>query len=263
MKMALGIEYNCHPYLGWQKQPEGETVQSCLEQALSSIANDSIHVTCAGRTDSGVHALQQVVHFETTANRQFENWVRGTNSLLPPEIRIHWAKQVADHFSARFSAQARRYRYVIHNSPIRSAILHNLVCWQPRLLDVAHMAQASQYLIGEYDFSSFRAAGCQSKSAVRHIHEVTVERVGDTITVNIKANAFLYHMVRNIVGVLFTVGFGEQPPIWVEQLLAARDRKLASPTAVAGGLYLVDVEYPAEFGIPKRGTDNLGVLTIL
>lgn len=251
MKIALGIEYDGSHYFGWQRQDEVASVQQKLEEALSVVANEPIEVFCAGRTDAGVHATGQVVHFETCANRPLQAWCFGVNANLPDDIAVKWAVEVTEDFHARFSATARRYRYIIFNNKLRSAILPKGVSHYHVDLDEQKMHQAGQFLLGENDFSAFRAAKCQSHSPWRKVHHLNVSRQGKYIIVDIQANAFVHHMVRNIVGSLIEVGQGKQPMAWIKWLLEQKDRTLAAPTAKAEGLYLVDVHYPARFGIPK------------
>lgn len=252
MKIALGIEYDGSRYFGWQRQQNVASVQQALETALSKIANAPCEVFCAGRTDAGVHGTGQVVHFETEAVRPMQSWCFGTNANLPADIAVRWAVEVPDEFHARFSATARRYRYVIYNHKLRSAILPKGISHYYHPLDAEKMHQAGQYLLGENDFSSFRAAQCQSHTPWRNVHHLNVWRQQDYVIVDIQANAFVHHMVRNIVGSLIEVGLGKQPPEWIGWLLAARDRTLAAATAHAEGLYLVDVTYPEQFNIPKN-----------
>ena len=251
MKIALGIEYNGKNYFGWQRQDKVLSVQEELEKALSFVANEKIEVFCAGRTDSGVHGTGQVVHFETNAVRPEKAWAFGTNANLPDDIAVKWAKAVDDDFHARFSATARRYRYVIYTNKLRSAILPYGVTHTHLELDHQKMHQAGQYLLGENDFSSFRAAQCQSHTPWRNVHHLQVSRHGDYIVVDIKANAFVHHMVRNIVGSLMEVGCGRQPVEWMKWLLEQKDRKLAAPTAKPDWLYLVRVDYPEQFQLPQ------------
>jgi len=253
MRIALGIEYDGTDYFGWQRQSEGRTVQGCVEQALSRVADHPVGVVCAGRTDTGVHATGQVVHFDTHATREPENWVRGCNANLPADIRVQWATQVPDSFHARFAAVQRHYRYIILNRVTTSALLHDRVCGEYMPLDTARMATAGRQLIGEHDFSSFRAAACQAKSPVRTIHELDVRRSGDFVYLDVRANAFLHHMVRCIAGVLIAVGRGEQSPAWVGEVLAATDRTVSGFNAPPGGLYLVAVRYPSEYPLPGTG----------
>lgn len=250
-KIALGIEYNGYRYYGWQRQEHVPSIQSCLEHALSKIANESITVCCAGRTDAGVHATAQVVHFLTKAVRKEVSWIMGVNTYLPPDITVRWAKKVEKDFHARFSATARRYRYLIFNDRHRPALFSEGLAHYSMPLDEKKMERAAQCVLGENDFSSFRAAQCQSKTPWRYVHHLKVSRFGvHYIMVDIKANAFLHHMVRNIVGSLIEVGIGRQNEHWIAQLLALKDRTQAAVTAKASGLYLVSVDYPAHFSLP-------------
>ncbi|GAL14503.1 tRNA pseudouridine synthase A [Vibrio astriarenae] len=251
MRIALGIEYDGAKYYGWQRQRDVKSVQECLEKALSKIANHPVEVQCAGRTDAGVHGTGQVVHFDTTAVRKMAAWTMGVNTNMPKDIAVRWAKEVPEEFHARFTATARRYRYVIFNSPYRGGILSHGVSHYHGELDVTKMQEAGQYLLGENDFTSFRAVHCQSNSPWRNMMHLNVTRHGQYVVIDIKANAFVHHMVRNITGSLITVGRGEQKPEWIKWLLEAKDRKLASATAKAEGLYLVDVDYPQEFELPR------------
>jgi tRNA pseudouridine38-40 synthase len=253
MRIALGIEYDGTDYFGWQRQSEGRTVQGCVEQALTRVADHPVAVVCAGRTDTGVHATGQVVHFDTGSRREAENWVRGSNANLPADVRVQWAAEVPDSFHARFKAIQRHYRYIILNRPAASALLGNRTCREYTRLDTASMAKAGRQLVGEHDFSSFRAAACQAKSPVRTIYELEVQRSGDFVYLDVRANAFLHHMVRCIAGVLIAVGRGEQQPAWVGGLLAARDRTASGINATPAGLYLVAVRYAPEFTLPLAG----------
>lgn len=250
MRIALGVEYDGSRYRGWQRQEHVSSVQEQLEQALSTVAACPIVVQCAGRTDAGVHATGQVVHFESENTRSDSAWVMGTNAHLPDDIAVRWATRVDDTFHARFSATARRYRYVIFNHPVRSGIARWNVSHYHQWLDAEKMHIAAQALLGENDFTSFRAAQCQSNTPFRDVHHIRVQRVNDYIVVDIQANAFLHHMVRNIVGTLLLVGTGEQPLEWVTAVLQAKDRRCAGATAKPHGLYLVDVTYP-EFDLPQ------------
>lgn len=243
MRIALGIEYDGSHFYGWQAQQNLPTIQEHLQQALSKVANEPIEVFCAGRTDAGVHALGQVIHFDTQAVRDSHAWIAGTNTYLPPSVSVKWAQQVSDEFHARFSAKSRRYCYVIYNHAVRSALLASRVTLHHRLLDADKMHQAAQYLLGELDFTSFRSSQCESKTPMRNVHEITVTRRGHFIYVEIEANAFLHHMVRNIVGSLMEVGAEEHPPKWIQEVLQARDRRLAAEMAPPMGLYLVSVKY--------------------
>ncbi len=250
-RIALGVEYVGSRYHGFQTQQTGiETIQLHLESALGKVANLGVTVICAGRTDTGVHAIEQVVHFETTAVRPEKAWVLGANALLPGDISVKWAKQVTVDFHARFSATARHYSYVIHNKKIRSALLTGCTTPEHRPLNENLMAEAGQYLLGENDFSSFRAAGCQSNTAMRNVSSLEVSREGDLVFIDICANAFLHHMVRNIAGLLLDVGAGAKKPVDVQHVLLARDRSKASITAPPQGLYLSRIEYPADFNLP-------------
>jgi tRNA pseudouridine38-40 synthase len=251
-RIACRIEYDGHSYNGWQSQPHPGviTVQDKLEAALTDIAATSIRVHCAGRTDTGVHAFSQIIHFDAPVSRSCKAWVMGGNASLPRDIRIHWATPVASTFHARFSAQARCYRYVIANTQIQPAMLWRQVTWHRSPLDEQAMDAASQTLLGEQDFSAFRAASCQSSTPMRNVQSIGVRRRGDLLVLEIVANAFLYHMVRNIAGALLAVGDGRKPLKWIEELMDGRDRRAGAETAPPSGLYLVAVQYPAHFGLP-------------
>ena len=251
MKFALGIEYDGSHFFGWQRQSHATSVQQTLEEVLSNIADEEVQVNCAGRTDTGVHATGQVVSFEIKGERPLKAWTMGANTQLPDSVSVRWACQVNDDFHARFSATARRYRYIIANTHARPAILNHGLTWCRQTLDIEAMNQACGYFPGEQDFSSFQAASCQSKTSFRFIEHLRVERYGDYVVIDIKANAFLHHMVRNIAGTLIEVGRGLKSPTWVKALIDAKDRTLAAATASPNGLYLVDVDYPAEFEIPR------------
>lgn len=248
-RWAAVVEYDGSAYNGWQRQKHSTTVQQKVEQALSRVANEAVTLVCAGRTDSGVHATNQVIHFDSTAPRQPRNWLLGVNANLPADIRLRWVGTVASDFSARFSARRRTYRYIVYNSPHPPALFHRNVTWVPDPLDAPAMHRAGQHLLGERDFSSFRAAGCQSNTPFRCIERLEVRRFGELVVVEICANAFLHHMVRNIAGALLAVGKGMQSESWLGDLLEWRDRTLAPPTAPASGLYLVGVEYPSTSGV--------------
>jgi tRNA pseudouridine38-40 synthase len=235
---------------GWQSQPSGNTVQDRLEHALSEIADERISVTGAGRTDSGVHARGQVAHFDTSADRPETAWIRGANSLLPDTIAVQWAATVAGDFHARYSALARSYRYVLYNDPVRPALLAGLTGWFHLPLDLDKMRGAARCLLGEHDFSSFRSAECQARSPVRTVEHAEVRASGPYVLFDFTANAFLHHMIRNIVGCLVYVGKGKHAPEWLAELIAARDRRVAPPTFAAAGLYLADVRYEARWGLP-------------
>jgi tRNA pseudouridine38-40 synthase len=250
MKIALGLEYDGAAFSGWQTQRHARSVQACLEEALSKVANHPVTTWCAGRTDAGVHAMGQVVHFETDAMRSMRSWVLGTNANLPREVAVHWAVEVSSDFNARFSATARAYRYLIHNQPTRLALWSQRATWELRPLDAERMHLAAQALIGEHDFSSFRAAGCQARHPVRTLHSISVSREESRVVLEVEANAFLQHMVRNLTGALLEIGRSERPVEWIGELLAARDRTRAGVTAPPEGLYLIRVQYPGHFGIP-------------
>ncbi len=250
MRIALCIEYDGSRFCGWQMQNHGtRTVQAELEKALSIVANEPVQVTCAGRTDTGVHATGQIVNFDVSAERNLKAWIMGVNTHLPDDVAVRWSAQVADDFSARFTATARQYRYVILNRQGRPALLSKRVCWRHGDINVQAMHDAAQALTGENDFSSFRSAACQASHAMRNVHWVKVSRQGDFIYIDIEANAFLHHMVRNIVGSLLMVGTGERPTEWMAELMQIKDRNQAGPTAVADGLYLVHVSYPDNAGV--------------
>lgn len=252
MRLAMGVEYDGSAFHGWQSQGDVRTVQEVLEQALSTVANHPVVVQCAGRTDAGVHGLGQVVHFDTEAERSDRNWLLGTNVNLPMDVNINWVKPVVDEFHARFTALDRRYRYVILNRSTRSAIWQKRAVWVHHHLDHESMHKAAQLLRGTHDFSSYRAVGCQAKSPVRTISDISVSREDDRIILDITANAFLHHMVRNIAGVLIAIGKDEQPIEWAQEVLEFRDRTLGGVTAPPEGLYLVHVGYPDEFGLPAN-----------
>ena len=250
MRIALGLEYDGSRYFGWQRQQNVDTVQQRLEQALSKVANETINTVCAGRTDAGVHATQQVVHFDTSQTRGGGAWTLGINSNLPADIAVRWAQPVNHDFNARFSAIARRYRYIIANTRLRPGIHSHGVSHYYQPLDEQAMQAAAPVLLGEHDFTSFRATHCQSRSPYRNISHLRVSRRGDFVFVDIKANAFLHHMVRNIVGSLIVIGSHEQSPQWLGEVLACRDRTQAAATAKPGGLYLVQVDYPEQLNLP-------------
>lgn len=250
MRIAIGISYCGKGMEGWQSQPSGNTVQDYLENALSEIAGERVRVAGAGRTDAGVHASAQVAHFESKASRPDSAWVRGANSLLPDSIAVQWATAVAEDFHARYSAISRSYRYVLYNHRVRPALLTGLVGWFHFPLELEHMRQAAEYLLGEHDFSSFRSSECQAKSPLRIVERVEINVSGPYLLLDFTANAFLHHMVRNIVGSLVYVGKGEHPPQWFAELIAARDRRLAAPTFAAEGLYLSHVRYEESWNLP-------------
>jgi tRNA pseudouridine38-40 synthase len=249
-RYAAGIDYVGTEFAGWQALQRFRTAQGELEAALSKVAAHPLRVTAAGRTDAGVHALQQVVHFDSEAVRSDYAWLLGSNRYLPRDLSVRWLQPVSDDFHARYKAIARSYRYVIHNHRARSALLFNRSGWWPQPLAAEAMHEAAQALIGEQDFSAFRDSQCQSKTAVRRISSITVSRSGDFVVIDICGNAFLHHMVRNITGTLAEVGLGKRPVAWVAQVLAGRDRRQGGITAPAGGLYFVGPQYGAEFALP-------------
>ena len=253
MRIACGVEYDGSDYSGWQRQTHARSVQADIESALSQVADHDVSVYCAGRTDAGVHATGQVIHFESTAERSPRAWVLGSNANMPRAVRLRWARQVDEDFHARFSAQARSYRYVVLNRDVPSALLHKRVSWEHVRLDEELMRQGARCLTGEHDFSSFRAVACQAKSPVRTIHRLDIRRSGQYLYLDIEANAFLHHMVRNIAGVLMAVGRGEHDPRWVQDILDHRDRTRGGVTAPACGLYLVSVRYPAAYKVGPAG----------
>jgi tRNA pseudouridine38-40 synthase len=249
-RIAVGVEYDGSAYAGWQTQPAAPSVQQVTEAALARIAAAPVALVCAGRTDAGVHALGQVAHFDTEAVRAMRSWVLGANSELPPDVSLHFAQPVPGHFHARYSAEARTYRYLILNRSARSALQAQRATWVHRPLDAARMQAAAGALVGEHDFSAFRAAECQAKSPVRRLERLVVMRRGDWVLIEATANAFLHHMVRNIAGLLIAVGKGDASPDWAAEVLARCDRTRAAATAPAAGLYLVAVRYPEVFGLP-------------
>jgi tRNA pseudouridine38-40 synthase len=250
MKIAIGIEYDGSHFHGWQSQPSGDTVQDQLERALASIAGEPVRLAAAGRTDAGVHAVAQVAHFETSVVRPGSAWVRGVNSLLPSAIAVQWAVPVAEDFHARYSAVSRTYRYVLYNHPVRPALHSGRVGWFHLPLDPVAMRAATAHLAGEHDFSAFRSSECQAKSPVRILRSWTIKQRGAHLSFEFTANAFLHHMVRNIVGCLVYVGSGKHPPGWLAEVLAGRDRRQAAPTFPPDGLYLAAVEYAPEWKLP-------------
>jgi tRNA pseudouridine38-40 synthase len=256
-RIAVGIEYDGAPFCGWQAQPGAASVQAAVETALAQVAAEPVALTCAGRTDAGVHARCQVAHFDTRAARRLRAWLLGANTHLPPSIALRWVHPVPEHFHARYSAIARHYRYLILNRAARSALAHGRALAVHRALDAAAMQVAATYLLGEHDFSAFRAAECQARTPVRRLDRLTVERYADWIIVDVEANAFLHHMVRNIVGLLLLVGRGEAPPERARAQLESRERSSGAATAPAHGLYLWRVRYATEFGLPAD-SDMIG-----
>lgn len=254
-RIALGVAYDGAPWKGWQTQPHRCTVQDKLEAALAVFLDGTVGTICAGRTDTGVHALEQVVHLDSAAERRMESWVRGLNALLPTSIRVQWAHTVSEEFHARFSATARSYIYLLRAHRVASPILHGKVGWIHRELDLAAMQEAAHYLVGEHDFSAFRSSECQAASPVRHLHRLEIGQSGDFFTFSFTANAFLHHMVRNLMGALVEVGKGSLSPDSMADLVAQRDRRLAPATFPAAGLYLARAEYPAQFELPSRSVE--------
>lgn len=250
-RVALAFEYDGSNFHGWQFQKSGvRTVEAELNKAVARVADQPVDLVCAGRTDAGVHASYQVAHFETSSVRSLRSWVMGINTASPGDIAVHWAGQGITDFHARFSAVYRRYRYIIYNHPVRPGIQQGQVSWLYRPLDDRRMHDAAQFLAGEHDFSAFRAAGCQSRSPIRFLEAISVTRKGHFVVVDVQANAFLHHMVRNIAGALIAVGTDQERVEWIREILESRDRRLAGVTAPPYGLYLVDVGYPGGFGIP-------------
>jgi tRNA pseudouridine38-40 synthase len=255
-RIALGVAYDGSPWQGWQTQPHRQTVQDTLEAALGRFSgNDGIVPTiCAGRTDTGVHAAMQVVHLDTTLSRREESWVRGVNAFLPPSIAVQWAQTVSDDFHARFCARSRTYVYLLWRGRVRPPLWAGRAGWCFQALDVPVMRQAAATLLGEHDFSSFRSSQCQATSPIRTLHQLDIQERGPFLVFTLKANAFLHHMVRNLMGALLQIGQGRERVDWLTSLLAARDRRLAAPTFSPDGLYLAAIDYPAEFGL--RETDG-------
>ncbi|NML46866.1 tRNA pseudouridine(38-40) synthase TruA [Ramlibacter sp. G-1-2-2] len=252
MRLALGISYNGQAYDGWQSQPSGRTVQDHLESALARFAARPVNTICAGRTDAGVHGLMQVVHFDTEVQRAEFSWVRGTNTFLPPDIAVQWARPVPDAFHSRASAKARRYAYVLLESPVRPSVEAGRTGWVFRPLDLEAMQEAAAHLVGEHDFTSFRASACQAKSPVKTLQPVKISRNGPYWRFEFEANAFLHHMIRNLMGCLLVVGQGLQPPGWMREVLAAKSRDAAAPTFSPDGLYFLGPVYEDHWGLPKE-----------
>lgn len=251
VRMALSLSYDGNGWQGWQTQPGGNTLQDALESAASQFLAHPVSTICAGRTDTGVHALSQIVHLDTTARRNEESWVRGLNALLPPRLAVQWAVQVPQNFHARFSAVARTYVYVVRNSRVRSPLLHGRVGWVYHALDLERMQEASLQLLGEHDFSSFRSSECQAASPVRTMQAVEIARQGEFFLFRFTANAFLHHMIRNLMGALLYIGMGRQPVDWIAHLLAQKDRRFSAPTFAAEGLYLAHVDYGDSAALPQ------------
>jgi tRNA pseudouridine38-40 synthase len=259
IRIALGIEYDGSRYLGWQTQPGGGTVQDALEGALASIAGLPVSTVCAGRTDRGVHARGQVVHFDTGVDRPDSAWVRGVNALLPDSVAVLWSLPVPSDFHARYAARVRTYRYVLVNRAVRPALAARYCGWYHSPLELEPMRQAAAHLVGEHDFSAFRSSECQAKSPVRTLHALEISRSGDRLDFTLRANAYLHHMVRNIVGTLVYVGARRQPAQWAREVLESRDRGRAAPTFAAEGLYLEAVEYEPHWGLPRHALAPLAV----
>lgn len=252
MRIALGIEYDGSGFCGWQLQGPGvRTVQGAVEAAVAKVADRPVRVHCAGRTDTGVHATGQVVHFDTYKVRSEHSWVFGSNANLPRDAAVLWARPVADGFHARFSAQRRRYRYVIYSRPVRPTFLRGRVAWDFRPLDPGPMAEAAGHLLGRHDFNAYRAVACQARHPVRTLYRLDVQCQGEVIVIDVEADGFLHHMVRNIAGVLMTIGAGEREPDWAREVLETRDRTLGGVTAPPDGLYLTGVDYPAAYALPQ------------
>lgn len=259
-RIALGLEYDGRAFCGWQIQPQVSTVQAVLEDALGKMAAHPVRAHAAGRTDAGVHGSMQVVHFDTDARRPLTAWVRGVNSFLPAGVAVLWAREVPDAFHSRFSAMARHYRYLLLNHPVRPALMTGRVGWVHLPLDLNAMRAAATLLLGEHDFSSFRAAECQAKTPVKHLQQLNIHDSGDLLMLDFSANAFLHHMVRNIMGALLHVAKGNQPANWISELLAARDRSQAPPTFMPDGLYLAGVSYPETFALPSLPVPRHGII---
>ncbi len=255
MRFAVGVEYDGRGYCGWQRQAGVATIQHAIEQALARVANAPVTIVTAGRTDTGVHATGQVFHFDTDVARDEYAWLRGGNTFLPTDIALTWVRRVPLEFHARFSAVARAYRYVVLNRRTRSALSVGRATWEYRTLAVAPMQRAAAYLVGRQDFSAFRAAGCQARSPVRTLHSLTLGQSGEWIWFDVRADAFLQHMVRNIVGVLLAIGAGEQPEAWARQVLESHDRRAGGVTAAPHGLYLTAIDYPARFDLPGAASE--------
>ena len=253
MRLALGISYNGQAYQGWQSQPSGLTVQDQLEKALGKFtAQSRMSTLCAGRTDAGVHALMQVVHFDTSLQRDTNAWVRGPNSHLPRDIAVQWAREVPDAFHCRASAISRRYAYILLASPVRPSVFVGRVGWVYRALDFQAMQTAASFMLGEHDFSSFRASACQALSPVKELQRIDISRRGTYWRFEFEANAFLHHMIRNIMGCLLAIGQGKYPPEWIQTVLDARDRDAAAPTFSPDGLYFLGPRYEEHWGLPDR-----------
>lgn len=255
-RVVLGLQYDGSPWQGWQTQPSGLTVQDRIEAALGRFSCARQQTHCAGRTDAGVHALAQVVHFDTTVERDAASWVRGVNAFLPPSIAVRWATEVPavspDGFHARFSARARTYQYLLYNHRVRAPLLEGRVGWVFRPLDIAAMQEAADMVAGTHDFSAFRSMQCQARSPIKTLRPIEISRRADFVMLRFEANAFLHHMVRNLVGSLVFVGKGKAPPAWLADVLASGDRHRAAPTFSPDGLYLAKIDYDAAWGLPRE-----------
>jgi tRNA pseudouridine38-40 synthase len=252
MRLALGVSYRGGAYNGWQSQPDGRTVQDRLEAALTAFAGQPVRTVCAGRTDAGVHGLNQVVHLDTAINREAVSWVRGTNRFLPPDIAVQWCRLVADDFHARFGARGRRYAYIVLESPVRPALEAGSAGWVFRPLHAVAMQAAAAHLVGEHDFSAFRSSQCQAASPVKTVHRIAIRRSGAYWRFDFDATAFLHHMVRNVMGCLVAVGTGARTPEWLLSVLASRDRSRAAPTFAPDGLYFLGPHYDAQHALPEH-----------
>ncbi|WP_317889338.1 tRNA pseudouridine(38-40) synthase TruA [Undibacterium oligocarboniphilum] len=269
-RIVLGVQYDGNGWQGWQKQPSGNTVQDALEKALRQFCNIEVNTVCAGRTDAGVHGVEQVVHFDTPLIRTPYSWVNGVNAFLPDTVAVRWARELelvapdGDQFHARFGARARTYHYVLLNDKIRSPLLIGRAGWVFRPLDVEKMRAGADYLLGEHDFSAFRAAECQAKNPVKHMYSIQIRQQAEIIVITLRASAFLHHMVRNIVGSLIFVGTGKRSPEWMAELLAGRDRSVAAPTFMPDGLYLAKIEYDEKWALPQSPSAGIpGFLPLL
>ncbi|MEB0138025.1 MULTISPECIES: tRNA pseudouridine(38-40) synthase TruA [unclassified Undibacterium] len=262
-RLVLGVQYDGADWHGWQTQPDGHTVQDALERALQQFCGAPVSTVCAGRTDAGVHGLEQVVHFDSDLRRAPYSWVNGVNAFLPASIAVQWAKELPldplsqDNFHARFSARARTYHYVLYNARIRKPMWVGRAGWVFRPLEVEPMREAARHLIGEHDFSAFRAAACQAKTPVKHLYDLQIRQQGELIVFSLRASAFLHHMVRNIVGSLLAVGQGKHSPEWLAEVLQSRDRSLAAPTFMPDGLYLAKIDYEKKWELPQAESDSL------
>ena len=254
MRIALGLEYHGRGYCGWQTQPNGCGIQDVVQRALSNIAEHAVEVVSAGRTDTGVHALEQVIHFDTLADRPLTAWIRGANANLPNDVAVLWAHPISNEFHARYSARSRSYRYLLLNRPQRAAVAHGRIGWFHQTLDVDAINEAAQILVGHHDFSAFRSSECQAKTPVKTIAECRVYRHDDLVIFELRADGFLHHMVRNLVGSLVYVGSGRRSQMWLRDVLQSKDRNLAAPTFAADGLYLTAIGYDAGWGLPQNAT---------